>query len=485
MSAITKMNRFMWAALFSLTLFSLGAASSIQAQDFGFSSAWLEIDDNEKTQVMDFAEEFKAFMDSARSEMSFVRDGISYAETNGFQAWSPEVSSTLMTPGSRWYAQNRDRTLVLFIIGNEPIVSGVKIVNTHIDAPRIEFKAKPIRDKNGVVTIDAQVHGGIKNYQWTNIPLGIIGRVDKTDGSTIWVEIGLADDDPILLITDLAPHVDSDYRDRTQRDVIQTEELEPIIGSMPVAAGSEYDKPSERLLAILTDQYGIDPVDLLSADLQIVPVTKPRDVGLDRALVAAYGQDDRATAYVSLRAIAQVGTPEKAVFAYAVNNEEVNSWNTGVNSQWFSTLVAELIASSTGSFSELDLRRTWSQTQVLVSDTTTALNPIFPGPQNQELTSKLGYGMVIKEYGAGREANSEFFAQLRGILDGAEVKWQTHSYDAGYGGSTIAAWFAGQNMDVIDVGIGIVSMHSPYEVSSKIDLWELYGGFKAFYEAEK
>jgi aspartyl aminopeptidase len=467
--------------MFFVIVFSISFAVSAHGQ--AFSSAWLEIDQQEQIQVMNFGEEFKDFMAVARSEMWFVREGVAYAESEGFQAWTQDIDNSAMTPGSRWYAINRDRTLVLFIIGNNPITDGIRIVNTHIDSPRIEFKTIPIRDRNGAVTIDTQVHGGIKNYQWVNIPLGIIGRVDKSDGSTVWVEIGLDDDDPILMITDLAPHVDADYRSRTQRDVIATEELEPIIGSLPVAEGSEFNMPSDRLLAILSNEYGINSEDLLSADLQIIPVTRPRDVGLDRALVAAYGQDDRSTAYVSLRAIADIGTPEHTVFAYAVNNEETNSWNTGVNSEWFNTLIAELIATTSGSFSDLDLRRTYAQTQVLVSDTTTALNPIFPSPQNQMLTSRLGYGLVVKEYGAGREANSEFFAHIRGVFDDANVKWQTHSYDSGYGGGTIAAWFAGQNMDVIDVGIGIVSMHSPYELSSKIDLWELYGGFKAFYEA--
>jgi len=456
-------------------------AGPLSAQDF--SSAWLEVDQQEQAQIMDFAEEFKDFMALARSELWFVREGVELAEAEGFQMWTPDINPESMLPGSRWYAINRDRTLVLFIIGNTPMTNGIRIVNTHIDSPRIEFKTIPFRDRNGVVTIDTQVHGGIKNYQWVNIPLGIIGRIDKADGSTVWVEIGLDEEDPILLITDLAPHVDDDYRDRTQRDVIATEELEPIIASLPVSSDSDFDMPSDRLLAILNAQYDIEPDDLLSADLQIIPVTRPRDVGLDRALVAAYGQDDRSTAYVSLRAIVDVEVPEKTVFAYAVNNEETNSWNTGVTSQWFNTLVAELIASTTGSFNDLDLRRTYAQTKVLVSDTTTALNPLFPSPQNQTLTSRLGYGLVVKEYGAGREANSEFFAYMRGVFDSAEIKWQTHSYDAGYGGGTVAAWFAGQNMDVIDVGIGIVSMHSPYELSSKVDLWELYGGFKAFYEA--
>ena len=451
------------------------------AQDYGFSSAWPELSPEERALVMSFGEDFKSFMGRAKSEMWFVREGVEYAESQGFREWSGEVSRSDLTPGSRWYAVNRDRTLVLFIIGTEPIEAGLRIVNTHIDSPRIDFKTKPFRERNEVVTIDAQIHGGIKTYQWVNVPLALIGRIDKADGSTQWIEIGTQPDDPILLISDLAPHVDRDYRDRTQRDVIRAEELEPIIASLPPDKDSEYETATERLLALLKQEYNIDGRDFLSADIQIVPATAPRDVGLDRALVAAFGQDDRSTGYVSLRSISEIGTPAYTAVAYAVNNEETGSWNTGVNSQWFTTLVSEMIEAQTGDFNDLTLRRAYRNTEVLVSDTTTALNPLFPGPQNQELTSRLGYGLVVKEYGPGREANSEFFAKLRGVLDRAEVKWQTHSYDSGYGGGTIAAWFAGQNMDVIDVGIGIVSMHSPYEMSSKVDLWQLHKGFQAFF----
>lgn len=463
-------------------LFAAAMLLAVQApaQDFGFGSAWPALDDAERARVMAFGDEFKAFMGRVRSHMWFVREAVALAEADGFEPWSSDVAAAELTPGSRWYAVNRDRTIVLFVLGRQPVPAGLRIINTHIDSPRLEFKTRPLRERDGIVVIDAQVHGGIKNYQWANVPLAVVGRVDKTDGTTVWVEVGTAPDDPVLLITDIAPHVDADYRDRSSRDVIRTEELEPIIASMPPSGDGESGGALDRLLGLLRAEYGIEGRDFLSADLQIVPATAPRDVGLDRALVAAYGQDDRSTAYVSLRALFELGVPEYTAVAYAVNNEETGSWNTGVNSEWFSTLVSEVIAAQSGNFSDLDLRRAYANTQVLVSDTTTALNPLFPGPQNAQLTSRLGYGLVVKEYGAGREANSEFFAHLRGVLDGAGVKWQTHSYDAGYGGGTIASWFAGRNMDVIDVGIAILSMHSPYEVSSKVDLWELYKGFRAF-----
>jgi aspartyl aminopeptidase len=331
------------------------------------------------------------------------------------------------------------------------------------------------------VLIDTQVHGGIKNYQWANVPLAIIGRVDKADGTTVRIDVGNDPADPVLLITDLAPHVDRDFRGRTQTEVLRTEELDPIAATLPPDASAGQRTPTDRLLALLQQKYAITAKDLLSADLQIVPATMPRDVGLDRALVGAYGQDDRASGYVSLRAIADVQTPRYTAIAYEVNNEEVGSWNTGVESEWFSTFVSELIAAQTGAFTDLARRHAYMHAQVLVSDCTTAINPLFPQPQNPSLTSRLGYGMVVKEYGAGRETDSEFFAHIRGVFDAAGVRWQTHSYDAGYGGGTIAAWFAGQNMDVMDVGIGLVSMHSPFEVSSKVDLWSLRKGFAAFF----
>jgi aspartyl aminopeptidase len=458
----------------------LSWAAVARGQDAGFVNAWPELTPAERDEVHLLGEEFKAFLGQAKSEMAFVRSATQFAEANGFRRW--DASATSVGAGSRWYAVNRDRTIVLFVVGSEPIESGMRIVNTHVDAPRIQFKTRPFRESQQAALIDTQVHGSIKNYQWVNVPLAVTGRVDKADGSTVWIDIGSSPGDPVLLITDLAPHVDRDFRGRTMPDVIRTEELDPIIGTMPPDAAVGQRTATDRVLALLREKYGVDARDFLSADIQIVPATMPRDVGVDRALIGAYGQDDRSTAYLSLRAIADVKAPRYTSVAYAVNNEEVGSWNTGVNSEWFSTLVAEVLAVQKGrDYSDLSLRRAYSRTEVLVSDCTTAVNPLFPQPQNPSLTSRLGYGLVVKEYGPGREANSEFFAKMRGLFDRERVRWQIHAYDAGYGGGTIAAWFANQNMDVMDVGVGLLSMHSPFEVSSKVDLWHLRRGFRAFF----
>jgi aspartyl aminopeptidase len=461
----------------------LVALATLRAQDVGFTNAWPELTPQDREHVMRYAEDFKTFLGKAKSEMQFVREATKFADANGFRKWDAKAAAGLK-PGTRWYAVNRDRTIVLFVAGSEPIENGLRIVNTHIDSPRIEFKARPFRESQQAVLIDTQVHGGIKNYQWANVPLALTGRVDKADGTTAWIDIGNEPGDPVLLISDLAPHVDRDFRGRLQPEVIRTEELDPIIGTMPPDVTAGQRTATDRVLAMLREKYGITARDMLTADLQIVPATAPRDVGLDRALVGAYGQDDRSNAYISLRAIADVKTPRHTAVAYAVNNEEVGSWNTGVNSEWFNTLISEVMSAQKGSdVSDVARRRAYARTEVFVSDCTTAQDPLFPQPQNPVLTSRLGYGMVIKEYGAGREANSEFFARVRGLLDREKVRWQTHGYDAGYGGGTIAAWFATQNMDVIDVGVGLLSMHSPFEVSSKVDLWHLHRGFVALFNS--
>src|SRR5688572_2049359 len=344
-----------------VALLCLALSAAVRAQDVGFANAWPELTPADHEQVQKLGEDVKGFLGQAKSEMLFVRSATQFAEGNGFRKWDSTTAAAGLKPGSRWYAVNRDRTIVLFVVGTEPLENGMRIVNTHIDSPRIEFKAKPFRESQQAVLIDTQVHGGIKNYQWANVPLAITGRVDKADGTTAWIEVGNDPADPVLLISDLAPHVDRDFRGRLQPEVIRTEELDPIIATLPPDTAAGQRTPTDRLLSILREKYGITPRDLLTADVQIVPATAPRDVGLDRALVGAYGQDDRSTAYISLRAIAELKTPRYTSVAYAVNNEEVASWNTGVNSEWFNTLVSEVMSAQKGSdVSDVARRRAYA-----------------------------------------------------------------------------------------------------------------------------
>ena len=239
-----------------VALLCLVLSVAARGQDVGFANAWPELTPADQEQVQKFGEDVKTFLGQAKSEMLFVRSATQFAESNGFRKWDAAAAAGLK-PGSRWYTINRDRTIVLVVVGTEPIESGLRIVNTHIDSPRIEFKTKPFRESQQAVLIDTQVHGGIKNYQWVNVPLAITGRVDKADGTTAWIDIGNAAGDPVLLITDLAPHVDRDFRGRLQPDVIRTEELDPLIGSMPPDTAAGQRTATDRVLAMLHQKYRI------------------------------------------------------------------------------------------------------------------------------------------------------------------------------------------------------------------------------------
>ena len=453
----------------AMSLVGSGFSRMALAQDAQPGPVWSKLSEAQRSDAMRFGDDFKQFIGRAKSAMTFVQEVTTLVEANGFRRWPASPTKADVRPGSRWYAVNRGRTIVAFVVGTDAIVTGARIVNTHNDSVHLELKPKPFRESFDITLLDTVTHGGLKNYQWVNRPLALIGRVTKTDGTTVAIDIGHAPGDPVLLITDLAPHVDRDFLERRNRDVIQTEELDPLLALTAEAATQA-----------LREKYGLTRDDFLAADLEIVPAQMPVDVGLDRQLIGAFGHDDRSNGFAAFRAILEVKMPTRTAIAYGVNNEEVSSWSSGVESEWFRTLVAEAIAAQEPSYNDLMLRRALRATQVLVSDCTTALDPGFPQPYLPNGSARLGWGLVFKEYGSGRQADAEYFAQLRRLFNGAGVHWQTHSYRAGYGGGTIAQWFANADMDAADVGIGVLSMHSPMDVSAKVDLWELYRGFKAF-----
>ncbi|MEQ1909699.1 MAG: aminopeptidase 1 [Vicinamibacterales bacterium] len=459
-----------WSIVIAWACVCLAALPAIAQEQAG--PVWPKLSAGERADVMRFGDDFKQFIGSAKSETAFVREATKLAEAAGFRAWPSAPKKADVAPGSRWYAVNRGRSIVAFVVGTDPVVTGTRIVNTHNDSVRIELKPKPFRDSFDISMLDTTPHGGLKNYQWVNRPLALIGRVTRMDGTSVDVNIGHDPSDAVLMITDLAPHVDTDFRERRNRDVIQTEELDPLLALTRDGA-----------LKALKDKYNLTPEDFLSADLQIVPAQMPVDVGLDHQLIGAYGHDDRSNGFAAFRAILEVKSPQKTAIAYGVNNEEVGSWTTGVESEWFRTLVAEIIAAQEPSYSDLMLRHALAASQALVSDCTTALDPGFPQPYLPNGSARLGWGLAFKEYGSGREADAEYFAQIRRVFSDAGVHWQVHAYRSGYGGGTIAQWFANANIDAIDVGIGILSMHSPMDVSAKVDIWELYRGFKAFWGA--
>ncbi len=487
-----KMRHLMNSAIRAATVLLLaGLPASAQdnsndgRDEYGsHGNVWSSLSDSQREEVNNLAERFKVMIGAARSEATMVRETVKWAEARGFLSWDSDRPEQ-MQPGQRFYSINRDRTIVLWVVGKKPLSSGMQLINCHIDSVRLETKPHPLKERPGVITLDTLTHGGVKGYQWVNVPLALTGRVDRKDGSTVWLDVGLKDDDPILLIPDLAPHVDRDFRDRSRSEAINREELEPVLTSTPSTTETGRKALRSQAEDLLRRQYGIEPDDWISADVQIVPALRPRDVGLDRALIAAFGLDDRLTGVVSLFALEEMKEPARTAMAYLVTDEEVGSgWNIGAGSEWFRRLVSEMIESESGSVRELDLMNVFSATRMVTADTTTATNPLWPSPQDKGNASLMHHGLVVKLYGPGRNPNSEFMAHLRQLLDERDVPWQTHSYKAGYGGGTISRYFASMNMEVTDWGVGIWSMHSTYDVASKADIWALWKGFVAFFERD-
>jgi aspartyl aminopeptidase len=438
--------------------------------------AWAELSDSQRRDVFAFAEDYKDFMSRAKTEISFVVEAVAVARAAGFRELT---ANSNLRPGGRFYDINRDRAITLIVVGSNDFVDGFRVVGAHVDSPRLELKGRPLYEKEGFALFQTYRHGGIKNYQWVNLPLALVGHVDKKDGSRVDISIGLDPDDPILIIPDLSPHVDHDYRERTNRDVIMGEELDPIIASIP----NEEFSISDAVLSYLADEYNIEEEDLVSAELVLVPAMAPRDVGLDRSLMAIYGQDDKLSSYTALRAIIEQDTPKTTSLAYLVDNEEVgNVNNTGANSTYLVDLMSELIHRQRGdAYSDYDLRQALRKTKVVSSDVNPGVHPSYPDVWEAGNAPRLGFGVNLKLYGGGFNANSEFIAWNRAYLDASDIAWQTATYKGRASGGTIGKALSRNNMEVIDYGVPVLSIHSTYAVSSKVDVHMLYRAMDAFY----
>jgi len=458
-------------------------AAAVLAQDVpveGPVPAWASLSDAERREVFAFAEEYKDFMSRAKTELSFVAEAVRLARSKGFRELTPDSN---LRPGARYYDINRDRTLTLVVVGNRPLIEGFRVVGAHVDSPRIELKGRPLYEKEGFALFQTYVHGGIKNYQWVNLPLALVGHVDKKDGTRVPISIGFDDDEPVFIIPDLSPHVDHDYRERLNRDVIMGEEMDPIIASIPDASNSV----SAAVLAYLASEYGIEEDDLVSAELAIVPAMAPRDVGFDRSMMAVYGQDDKLSSYSALRAIMEQDSPVHTSLAFLVDNEEVgNVNNTGSNSDYLVDLMAELLYRQRGGeYTDVDLRRALRRTRVVSSDVNPGIHPTYPDVWEPGNAPRLGHGVNLKLYGGGFNANSEFIAWNRAYLDAAGVAWQTATYKGKASGGTIGNSLSSRNMEVIDYGVPLLSIHSTYSVGSKVDLHMLFRAMNAFYRYEQ
>jgi aspartyl aminopeptidase len=438
--------------------------------------AWLKLSDQEKTKVLRFAEDYKDFMHTARTELSFVSNAVEIARKAGFTELGERAK---LGPGNRYYSINRDRTITLIVIGSRSLTDGFRMVGAHIDSPQLELKARPLYEKEGFALFQTYRYGGIKNYQWVNLPLALIGHIDKKDGKRISVSIGLDEEDPILIIPDLSPHVDREFRERTNRDVIKSEELDPIVASLPGSTLSVEEVVTE----FLKSKYGAELDDLVSAELALVPAMPPRDVGFDRALMAIYGQDDRLSSYSALRAIIEQDKPAYTSLAFLVNNEEVGSVNnTGAKSSYLKDLMSELLYQQLGDeYSDYHLRRALRNTRVVSSDVNPGVHPVWPQVWEKGNAPRLGHGVNLKMYGGGFNANSEYIAWTRAYLDEANIPWQIATYKGRASGGTIGTFLSKDNMEVIDYGVPVLSIHSTYAVSAKVDVYLLYRAMSTFY----
>lgn len=442
------------------------------------------LSDKQLDDVMHFCEDYKIFLDNGKTEREVVDYTIDILKKNGYVEFNRKTN---YLAGSKVYYNNRGRALILATIGSEPIEKGVKILASHIDSPRIDLKPRPLYEEAQIGLLKTHYYGGIKKYQWGALPLSLHGVIIKKDGETVKVKIGEDPADPIFCITDLLPHLGKEQMERKLRDGIKGEELNVLIGSLPF----KDDKASEcvklNLIRILNEKYGIVEADFLSAELCVVPVQNARDIGLDRSMIGSYGHDDRVCAYTSMMAAFAVSAPKNTTVTVFADKEEVGSdGNTGLNSKFLQYFIEDLAASQNA-----NSREVFENSSCLSADVNCAFDPTWASVSEKSNNAFLNYGVVLTKYtGSGgknstNDCGAEFVGKVRKILDDANVIWQTGELgkvDMG-GGGTVAKFIAALNIDVVDVGVPVLSMHAPFEVVSKIDVYMTYKAFEAFYNA--
>jgi len=440
-------------------------------------------------EITNFNEDYKEFLSASKTERLFVKNAIKLAKEKGYVDIKEAKSAK---PGDKIYSINKDKNIAVFIIGNEKVEQGLRVLGAHIDSPRLDFKPNPIYENNEYAFADTHYYGGIKKYQWVTIPLAIYGVVCKKDGSKVDIAIGDDENDPIVGISDLLIHLSADQLQKPGAKVIEGEQLDLCLGSIPLEE-NEKSSVKANVLKLLKEKYDFEEDDFISAELEIVPAGKARDYGLDRGMVAGYGHDDRVCGYTSLRAVLDYeGTPKYTSCAILVDKEEVGSIGaTGARSKWFENTVAELI-NLQDSYNDIKVRHAMENTKMLSSDVSAGFDPLFPGVFESRNSAYLAHGLCFNKYTGSRgksgcnDAAPEFFAQIRQIMDERDVYYQTAELgrvDQG-GGGTIAYILGNYNMYVIDAGVAVLSMHSPMELVSKADVYEAYKGYKVFLDLD-
>ena len=451
-------------------------------------NAWLKYDSHAKNEIFEFCEGYKNYLSVAKTERECIHEAIRLAEEKGYKNLNDLIKNNeTLKPGDKVYANNKDKTLALYLIGKDSIENGMRIIGSHVDSPRLDLKQNPLYEDSDLALMDTHYYGGVKKYQWVALPLALHGVVVKKDGTKIDVVIGEDDNDPVLGISDLLIHLSANQLQKKANEVIAGEDLNVLVGNMPLE-GAEKNAVKENILLLLKDKYDFEEEDFISAEFEIVPAGKARDLGLDKSMVIGYGQDDRICAYTSLMALLEVENVEKTSVILLVDKEEVGSIGaTGMHSRFFENSLAEVM-DRMGQYSELRLKRALQNSLMLSADVTAAFDPNYPSVCEKKNTAYFGRGLVFSKYTGARgksgcnDANPEFIAWLRKIMEKNNISYQTAELgkvDQG-GGGTIAYILAQYNMEVIDCGVALQNMHAPWEVSSKVDIYETKNGYKAF-----
>ena len=458
-------------------------------------NAWKSCNKQTVKEIFGFCEGYKKFISECKTERECTRRSIQMAEEHGYRNLKEIIAAKeTIKSGDKVYADNMGKAIVLFNIGKKPIEDGLKILGAHIDSPRLDVKQNPLYEDSDLVLMDTHYYGGIKKYQWTTIPLALHGVVALTDGSVIDVEIGEKEKDPVVCVSDLLIHLAAEQMEKNGSKVVEGEALDLVVGNMPFNPKKDEKNPAKAyILDILKKKYRIAEEDFMSAELEAVPAGKARDLGLDASMVLGYGQDDRVCAYTSLMAMLEVEEPEYTSVCLLVDKEEIGSVGaTGMQSLLFENMVAEIL-DRMGCYSELILRRTLANSEMLSSDVNAGFDPNYAYAFEKKNASYLGRGVVFSKFTGSRgksgsnDANAEYIARVRKALERENVAYQMAELgkvDIG-GGGTIAYILAKYGMDVIDCGVAVLSMHAPYEATSKIDIYEAKRGYVAFLNAGK
>ncbi len=445
---------------------------------------WLTYEAEQLEELEKVCKDYRAFLDAGKTERECVSETIRQAEEKGYRDL---YTAEKLEPGDKVYASCMGKSIALFHIGTDDLEDGMNILGAHIDSPRLDLKQNPLYEEGRMAYFDTHYYGGIKKYQWVTVPLAIHGVVVRKDGTKEVVSIGEKDTDPIFAVTDLLVHLSSRQMEKKASAVVEGENLDILIGSRPLK-GEEKEAVAAQILKLLEDTYHIEKEDLMSAELEVVPAGRARDCGLDRSMIMAYGQDDRICAYTSLAAMLDTEDVSRTACCILVDKEEIGSLGaTGMTSRFFENTVAELYE-KLGGYSELKLRRTLARSAMVSSDVSAAYDPLYADAYDKRSSSFFGKGPVFYKYtgtrgkGHSNDANAEYIAKLRRVLDENQIGFQMAELgriDAG-GGGTIAYILAGYGMEVIDGGVAILCMHAPWEIASKADVYEAYRGYCAF-----